>query len=438
MKTKVIWSSFFLSLYLQGISLYFYVTGATGGRTSALTGVFQLGSLLMYVLISWNIKECRQKLMQFGFLEVLCLGFVGLFTFDFVNNPYWLHLPENVLARFSLFTFALFVARGMNFSQFKYTFYFTAFLSVLTSCLLLGGLLNGSASAVADGSRLSVGDSANPIDIGHLGSYAASASLLLSILANKLGVKLFFLLTTIPAVLVTVLSGTRSAVISLSIAIFFTLITTLLMNLKGAGSLLKRISITSIIYYTVIIIGVGFMPFISAPSGEISAAPGKHGFDLNRTLTRISLITSVGGEKQKDASFQERYTLYDQAIKAVTEKPLVGTKLYSNGFVHNAFLQTAGEYGVLGFVTYALPLIWVLIHLVNVIRLSLKQGAPYFKTDAWMITSFTALLFIQAIMIMCFHSDPYRTSFTPGVIGVMIAFSRLGLDEKLKRIKLVA
>ena len=437
MNTKVIWSSLFISLYLQGISFYFYIIGAVGAGKIALTGIFQFACVLMFVLISWNIKECRQKLIKFGLLEVLCLAFFGLFIFDFINNPYYMHLPENILFYFTVYTFALFATRGMNFSQFKYTFYFTAFLAILTSFLLCGGFLSGSVSAVADGSRLTSGDSANPIEIGHLGSYAASASLLLSILAKKLGVKLFFLITALPAVLVTVLSGTRSAVISLSIAVAFILITTLLINLKGSGSLLKRLSTTSIIYYTVVIMSIGVLPLASAPGGDSPTSAGKHGFDLSRTLNRVSTIYSLGGEEKQDASVQGRYDLYDQAVHSISENPLAGAKLYTNGFVHNAFLQTTSEYGVLGIITYALPLCWLIYCLVNIIRLSIKQGTLYFKTDAWMITSFTALLLIQAIIIMCFHSDPYRTYFTPGVMGVMIAFSRLGLDEKLKRIKLV-
>jgi hypothetical protein len=436
MNWKVIWSSLFISLYLQGLSLYFHLTGATGSRTSSLTGTFLLTCLCLFLIISFNIKEAREKLLRFDLLEILCLCFFGIFLYDFINNPVYLHLPKNIFFQFCVYTFSLFVARGMTFKHFKWCFYFTTFLAVFTSLLLLGDFLGGHAASVAYGSRLTSGDSANPIETGHMASYAASASLLLSVLSNSLGMKLFFLIVGIPGALIAILSGTRSAVISLSISVVIIMVTTLLLNLRGSTSFLKRLSISSILYYTVVFLSALFIPVLSSySSGFQSQSDGKKGFELNGTINRLSNILVAGDSATADQSVQERYSLYDKSIEMLTENPLVGGKLYSAGFVHNAFLQTATEYGILGIVTYTLPFVWLTYHLANVIRLGLKQGADYFKTDAWMITLFTTLLFVQAIMIMLFHSDPYRSYFTPAVIGLMIAFSRLGLDSQLKHIK---
>jgi O-antigen ligase len=435
MNWKVIGSSLFISLYLQGLSLYFYLSGATGSRTSSLTGTFFLICLFSFLIISCNIKEARQNLLRFGLLEVLCLCFFGLFLYDYVNNPVYLHLPQNILFQFSVYTISLFVARGLTFKQFKWCFYFTTFIAVFTSLLLLGGFLNGSATSVAYGSRLVSGDAGNPIETGHLGSYAASASILLSVLSNSLGTKLLFLVAALPGALIAILSGTRSAVISLSMAVFFILGTTLFMNLKGSRSLLKRASITAIVYYTLIIFAIGLLPLAAIPTGDQSATSEKHGFDVNGTITRISTVFSLGEEDQKDNSILERREFYDNAVKAIADNPLSGKKLYSSGFVHNVFLQTTSEYGILGIVTYTLPVIWLFYYLLNVVRLSINQGFAYFKTDAWMITTFTVLLSIQTIVVMVFHNDPYRSYFTPCVIGVMIAFSRLGLAIQLNRLK---
>jgi O-antigen ligase len=433
--TKALWSAFFISLYLQGLSLYFYITGLLKIRASFITGLFLLGTPLTFLLISWGIKECRQKLLQFGFIEFLCLGFVILFFYDLANNPYYVRLPVNMGFMFATYYFAFFVARGLNFKQFKYVCYFTTFFALFSSLILGESFLSGTATSVANGSRLSVGDSGNPIEVGHLGSYAAAASLMMSLLAKRLPIKLLLLAAIIPATLVTMLSGTRSAVITLAISIVIILGTTIWINLKNSGSILKRLSVTAVIYYTVLLLGIGMLPFASGLTGGGGGEAGKSGFNLSGTLHRVSLILTLTEEKQEDDSINSRRTLYDQAAKSIVENPLTGTKLYSNSFVHNAFLQTTSEYGIMGTVTYAVPVLWLIGYLLNVARLGIKQGAPYFRTDAWMITMCMLLFSIQIIAIMCFHADPYRTYLVPPTIGMLIAFSRLGLQEKLQQIK---
>jgi hypothetical protein len=82
-------------------------------------------------------------------------------------------------------------------------------------------------------------------------------------------------------------------------------------------------------------------------------------------------------------------------------------------------------------VTFIIPTFWVFWRYVQIIWMGLQQRSTYFNTDQWTVTVFVGLLLIQTLFQLLVHSDPYRSYFPPAVIGIAIAFSRLGLEKKL-------
>ncbi|MCU0549097.1 MAG: hypothetical protein MUC48_07095 [Leptolyngbya sp. Prado105] len=425
---KTLISAFFLSLYVQGLSAYFYLTGLVGLRTTILTAIFQAGSILLFLLYSMNIRECKEKIKTFKLIEVLFATFFVAVVLDITVAQKAYTIPADVLPKFLLYMLALFVARCLTKAQFKGIFQITALLSILTSIALSRDFLAGTAIAVNNASRLAIGDSANPIEAGNLGAFAASVSLLISLKAKDFPTKILFLALMVPGGLVASLSGTRSAVLALAVGTVFLMGTTLIFKLKDLGSRLRQFSLSSLFYYGLLLLLLVASLSISSPSpATANSTKTTDGFVLDRTLTRLMTIPFFG---QADTSVNARFLYYDQAVTGFNQNPLMGGKVYSAGFVHNAFLQVLVEFGLFGVCTYILPIAWLVWRFLAILGSSLKKSSSYFKTDDWTITAFMGIIMIQMLFVLMVHAEPYRSYFPPCAIGMAIAFSRLGLDRK--------
>lgn len=432
---RVVISSFFLSLYLQALGTYFYITGATGTRSSVLTAVFQIGSLSLFLLASLGIKECRKRLQTVRIIDLLLLAFFVAVVLDLTIGKIDYPLPENLLIYFVTYSFAMAIARCLTLPQFKLILYFTSIIAILTSILIYRDYLSGVAVEVNNASRLAVGSSGNPIEAGNLGAYAALMSLFLSLKARSLPVKVVLLVLMYPGAMVSILSGTRSAVLSLAIGSIFIVSTTLFLKLKDFGSRLKQFSVSSLIYGLLVLMVLFGAPVISSASrpaaADLAASPTAQS-PLDRTLNRLSNIPLLS-DQAPDDSVGARYSFYGVASKAFGQNPLWGGRVYSVGFVHNAFLQVLAEFGIFGVVTYILPIFWLCGRTLYTAVLSLKRSSAYFHSDDWTVTAFMVLVTIQAMFVLLVHAEPYRSYFPPCAIGMMIAFSRLGIDKKLRQ-----
>ncbi|WNZ44006.1 hypothetical protein Q2T42_19420 [Leptolyngbya boryana CZ1] len=432
MNSKIFWSSFFFSLYLQGLSLYFYITGVVGGRSSEITAVFQCGSLLLFTLISLNIKEYRQNLLRFEFVDILMICFFVLGVIDLSVGNITYALPQNILIYFTVYSFSQFVARGLTFKQFQTIFYLSTLFAFLASALTLASHFMGVSSLVNNGARLATGSSQNPIEAGTTGAYALLMCFFLSMRATALSQKLWFLVCAIPGGFIAILSGTRSATIAIVLGVAFILGSAFLFYWKTPGSIATKQSSSSVAYNTLIALACLFFSVHSfAPTPSATA---KEGLKLDKTLERIGSITAIVTNQVPDESVGDRYNRFGKATSTFLENPLTGGKIYSSGFVHNAFLQAVSDYGLLGFATYVVPFIYAVFSILKVLQLSYRKGLAYLTTEAWMITAFAVLLLIQALVLLLIHVDPYRTYLTPCIVGMLIAFSRLRIpySSKLK------
>ncbi|MBW4441691.1 MAG: O-antigen ligase family protein [Plectolyngbya sp. WJT66-NPBG17] len=425
---KLVLSAFFFSLYLQGLSAYFYLTGALHIRSSILTGVFQIGSLLIFVGLSIGIRESSRKLKHVQLLDLLLLAFSIAAILDMTVTHLAYQLPDNILIYFITYTFSMLVARCLTLQQLKIVFQISAVLATITAILLYADFLRGTAIAVNNDSRLAVGNSGNPIEAGNVGAYAALMCLFMSLRAKELVSKLALLALMLPGGAVATLSGTRSAVLSIAIGGMFVVGTTLFLQLKGIGSRLRQFSVSTFLYYLLVLLLLITAPMLSSPS----SAHSTKGFSIDRALSRVENIPLLSNQGP-DASVAKRYELYENATKAISKNPLWGGRLYSVGFAHNAFLQVAAEFGIFGIVTFVLPTFWVIWRYLQILWIGLQQRSTYFNSDQWLVTVFVGLLIIQALFQLLVHSDPYRSYFPPCVIGIAIAFSRLGLDRKPQR-----
>lgn len=421
-------SSFFFSLYLQGLALYFYITGAAGIRSSIVTGIFQFGSLLLFVLLSLKIRESQQKLQHIEAIDLLLLAFAGAVILDITVTKLTYKLPENILIYFTTYMFALVVARCLTLKHLKAVFQISTAIATLTAILLYIDFSRGAAIAVNNDSRLAIGNSGNPIEAGNVGAYAALMCLFMSLQAKKLLSKLSLLALMAPGTLVASLSGTRSAVLSIAVGSAFVVGSTFFLQIKGISSRLRKFSVSTFLYYFLVLLLIITVPMISSPAAS-SSTPKSSGFSIDKALKRVSNIPFLNNQAP-DASVKGRYELYDNAVKEASKNPIWGGKLYSVGFAHNAFLQVFAEFGLFGLVTFTLPALWVFWRYIQIAWAGLQQRSSYFNTEQWTATVFVGLLLIQALFQLLFHADPYRSYFPPCVIGIGIAFSRLGLDKK--------
>jgi hypothetical protein len=418
-KPKVLLSAIVFSLYFQGLDLFFYIASLIKFKPTWLTGIYQASLLITFCVVITFFKDSRKKLIRFSWIEALYISFFILVLTDkfLINNGY--AIPENLIVYFVVYSFGFVLARALTFQQIKLVCYFTSYIAIFTCSLLLLQFLSGSASFANNETRLVTGLAANPINTGYIGAYGFLTSLALSIKANKFITKVFFASTSLICVPVCFLSGTRSANIFLMLGISLVLVA----NIYKIRKIIKGKKIFtnasfSLVTLFILIIQETFLNFIKKINLIFLNT-------FTKPWSRISQLLLINSQQVTDKSIISRYESYDSAINTFLNKPLLGGSLYSSGYVHNAFLQSASDFGILGILTFVLPFFYLCCKwLVSYIRI-INYYKRHYENDLWMVSTFAGIILIEAICLFSFHGDPYRSYLPLCATGFLIAYSRL-------------
>ncbi|GAB4300399.1 MAG: hypothetical protein Fur0025_40030 [Oscillatoriaceae cyanobacterium] len=156
---------------------------------------------------------------------------------------------------------------------------------------------------------------------------------------------------------------------------------------------------------------------------------------FKKSWSRISQVFLIGSNQVTDHSITERYSLYERGFNVFADHPVFGGQVYSAGSVHNAFLQSASDLGILGIITFVIPFMYFgVFYLSTVLSHAIKLQAVYWKSDLWMVDSWAGFVLFESGCLFCFHGDPYRTYISICGIGILIAFTKLSflrLSNKL-------
>ncbi|AOX03494.1 hypothetical protein BJP34_32320 [Moorena producens PAL-8-15-08-1] len=395
--------------------------------------------MIITVCSFWIAKDNKQKLLSLGGLETLYLLFFSLVIIDYnslATKQY--QIPQFLFIYFTCYSFSLFISRALLFKQIKIIFYCTNILTWVTSILLLSQLLSGSASFTGDGVRLVAGSSNNPINTGYLGAYCCTTSLIIFFTNKvKISVKIYSVLAFITGFYITLLSGTRSALIFCCISIFLILIAMIWLKISPSYQSIKTTNQT-IFFNNLIILLLGFSLITFTLSSNLAdnlwGADNLWMQNVSDQFSRLGTISSIffGDEYTKlDDSASGRVILYNNAISIFIENPIFGGGIYSAGNVHNAFLQSASELGILGLLTFSIPFFYLgLLCIKNFFTINLSTNFYYKNSDYWTINLFCVILFIQATCLWSFHGDPYRSYIPLCAIGILISYFKLPVFNK--------
>ncbi len=427
-------SSLAIGIYFQGLQLYFYLTGLINFKPQWLTAFYMISLLIITFYGLFILKDNRKKLFNLGFLEICYLLFYILVLIDyryFITKNY--DIPDFMIIYFTVYSFSLFISRALFFRQIKIIFYSTNILTFVTSILLLHQLLSGSASFTADGVRLVAGSTNNPINTGYLGAYCCTTSLII-FFTNKLKIsgKIYSFLACITGFYITILAGTRSAFIFCGISIFFILLASIWSKIFFLHQNMKIIYQNNLInIFLIILFGITLI-FFTLSSSITDSLWGTNNLwiqNLSDQFSRLSTISSIffGDEYTKlDDSASGRVILYKNAISIFIQNPIFGGGVYSAGYVHNAFLQSASELGMLGLLTFSIPFFYLgLLCIKNFWRINLSSEFYYKNSDYWSINLFCVILFVQATCQWSFHGDPYRSYIPLCSIGLLMSYFKL-------------
>jgi hypothetical protein len=148
-------------------------------------------------------------------------------------------------------------------------------------------------------------------------------------------------------------------------------------------------------------------------------------FSFEKVWDRISQVFVIGTDRVKDASILSRYESYDHAIDVFLAHPILGGRFYAGGYVHNAWLQSASDFGLVGILTFSIPFLYLGYDWIRQVQISISSQKDYFKSEYWMVSIFVGIIFLESACMSSFHGDPYRSHFILCPIGVLIAFSRI-------------
>ncbi|MGC1396747.1 MAG: O-antigen ligase family protein [Coleofasciculaceae cyanobacterium] len=432
---KLIASAFIFSLYFQGLGLYFYITGLINFKPTWLTAAYQIFLLATFLLIVLSIHDSRKNFSTIGFIELAYIAFFIIVSFDLQtpSSPGAI-IPENVFIYFIVYSISLALGRALIFEQLTLVCYFTNFISVITSILLVLQFLIGSSSFLVG--RLFIGSSGNPILAGYVGAYAFITSIILLGKSKSLLVRLIFIGASLPGLIVALLSGTRSSLIFISVCIAIGSLISLIIKLKAylyssGRSLMKPNTGLIFCFNTsiIILIIIFFAPVFPTDNPVLSSIFGT-AFD------RTDQLFLIGSEQVKDNSLLERYSFYEQAIQNFTDSPMFGRGIYSSGYVHNSFLQSASDFGMIGVVTFTLPFLYLGYQVFTILKKNIfERNFDYFTSDHWMINTFSGVILIEAMCISSFHGDLYRSAIPLCILGILIAVSRLNTASTIKKSK---
>jgi hypothetical protein len=426
-----------LAFYFQGLQLYFYITGLFNFKPVWLTAFYQIGLLLLTL---WGVvrnSATRKKLVNFGYLEISYLIFYMLFVLDllFFRTNSFNKIPDFALIYFTTYTCSLLIAKALSLDRIKLFLPISNLISSVTCILLLLQFFSGSASLVGGGVRLATGATGNPINTGYLGCYCTVTSLIL-LLANhrkNIYTKLYYLVSMLAGLYVGVLAGTRSPIIYLVISTLTIILVKLWLSIfanKTNSSLRKFMKTNSLFLLGLmfaLVVSIIIFPNILA-SGQESLLS-----NLGERLSRLNTIWEMFSTERVsgiDRSVSDRVSVYQLALKIFLENPVYGGGIYSAGTVHNAFLQSATELGILGIVTFGLPCAYLgLFCFKKLITIGCDRDAFDNHNSNWVVSIFCWTLFVNAMCIWLFHGDPYRGYLQFLIAGILIAYSKTNIGK---------
>lgn len=440
MRAKITISALLFSLYFQGLDLYFYITSLINFKPIWLTGLYQILLLTLLLFSILFIPNSRKKLFSIELSEILYASFFGLVILDLIFFKNNFLVPENLIVYFSVYSFSLVLARGLTFEQLKLVCYFTTFIAIVTSFLLLLQFINGTASYTKDGVRLVTGLAGNPINTGYLGAYTFLSSLTLLIKSTSLLAKSLFFSTSLLGLSVAIFSGTRSSFIFIILGFIVLMSTSFILNIKN-NEFSSDANFDPIIYKNKIFLSLKSSFFYFGLSLSIILLIftfDKIKFYLiyfialvenpwNRINDHLLFIFTQNRVSPLvlDKSTMERAEFYKDSLHVFLRHPILGGGLYSTGTTHNAFLQSASDFGIFGIITFCLPFIYLGYRVFTLLISNVFYKSNYFRSNYWMINIFCLIIFLESFCLFCFHGDPYRNYIALCGMGILISFCRL-------------
>lgn len=433
MQRQVILAPLFLALYYPGITLYFTLTGLAGIQTTILTAVYQVGLLSLSLWAILLVRKSRQKFFTIQLTDGLLIAFLIMFLYDVLFSKHEQPLQSNLFLYFGVCWFGASVARSLTFDQFKIFCRISSMIACITSLALALQVLAGGAAWVGNGSRLAAGASGNPVLAGYTGAFAFLSSLVF-FTVSKSSFKPFWLIAGMAGLFVCTSSGTRSATVSMVTAGVFIVIYTLGILFGSNKATANLFSNTFIVVGAFLFLSLMLPPMLSSSTASTTTDPSPLISVLENATTRINALFQVAEGGRGDLAIQERQGFYTTAWEIFIKNPIWGGGVYAAGNAHNAFLQVASEFGILGIVTFVLPLFYLGYRafqaaLHNLTKVSLlspsNRSLPLIKSDYSVMTCFAIIFFLQAMSLFSFHGTPYTNTFPVFSLGLLIAFSRL-------------
>jgi O-Antigen ligase len=442
MNNKVYPTAIAFSLYIHGFTLYFTLTGLVGIQATILTAAYQVFSLLLVVSALLTDSKMRRQFFKIRFIDILYFSFIILFIVEFFISPNKSKFPEALIIYFTVYWSALVLARSLTFRQFKLICYATTCITLATCFINYGQVLTNRANWVNNGSRLAAGMSGNPINLGYTGAFSCLACIVFSIRAKSAVSRLLYLILSIVGFMVCGFTGTRSA--TLTCLGGFILISVYLLNIVSkTNKSFSKFTVNSVSIFSIILCGI--LIFSATTTGNLASGGSQLSVEessplalaIERGVDRISTIGQLDNDEERDASAQGRTELYALTWKTFQDNPILGTGLYSSKAAHNAFLQTASEFGLFGVLTFTASFVYLSIQMFATILKSLRiicsstcnSPEKFIRSDYFLVACFAIIFWTQAVCLFSFHGDPYRNYLPIGSIGVLIAFLELNSQK---------
>lgn len=411
-------SSFFMALHFHGIGLYFILTGLINYKPSWLTATFRILSLVLFCLLSLNIKEYKVKLKRIRVYDAFYILFILLALLEMrnVHTPFGYSLPIT----FALYSLSLLLLRAATCQQIRSLFYFTTLLTTATSFISLLQFLSVGIASLGDG-RIYLGTSGNPIGAGYTGAYACSCCLLLVISEFNRKYNSLFMLLGSCGLILCILSGTRSSILFCFFSSTFILINSINFSRILSFRLFRGQSLKLVFLLGFLILA----PIFFDKSIEFQS------FDLFQsiqyTIDRfLDTFYAIINNSDLDASAFGRVEDYKRTYDTFVGQPLFGLGVYQSGYAHNFVLQAAADFGILGLTLFVFPFIVWGIELLRLTFHSLRKNSidsQYKKTNIFVLRMFFAIIFFQTILNGGFHGDLYRTFFLLSGTGILLAIN---------------
>lgn len=359
-----------LAIQFNGVALYLYAIYKLKIETSTVgTGSFYGAMALAYLAGGWHLAMGR-RFLKLNRIDAL---FILLYSLFFIS--YALFSQDNPEAYRKVYYAPLLVIApyfGLQLlsssAQVRRFFFYCALLAVI---MILPSFYELLANPFyLEYGRFSIfifadkGD--NPIQFGI--AFATLLIVLIFHIAEQRKLKLWHVLLMLPSIYLMVRSGARGPLIS-----FVVVLLTYVMWLSGMRARNRWLMMGGLAILLV-------AAFRFVPSNT---------FDMYQAL----VDPSIGSSRDPSAnSIQERIILMDLAIKEFLEHPLIGVGTGNSsggiGYPHNAWVEVAAEFGILGLAIFS-----ILCGVVITMALTYLRGAPKGRDDWLMNLAFSVFIF---------------------------------------------